>query len=441
VKRADKGVYKRKWRNKAGEMVTSDTWTIEWFVGSQKMRLATGLKSKSEAVMLRTLKIAESVNSAKEQNEKLQEKITLNDFVKTVYFSHVFENKVGQCIDEFKHDILAAVRQSATDAEFEECKKLLNSQAAIRNIKASIISRLEIICTDIADAKTVRAKIETVQNPVERAVLMIMRFKMREVRSRIDLYRLVSCVFGELYINDINGDAIKNYRRSLVNAGLSASTRNKRCGLIKHIFAIAKDFNYISAEKLADVRIDRQEQEDNERHIETTQEERAKIIEAAKKVPYMWELIVFALYTGLRRNKIFRLKWDDVFLDGETAYYCLGKDKNKESARTPLSPQAIEVLKCREKARKDGLPWVFFNASTHAPYDNVDKAFFTIMTEVGRPDIIWHDLRHIFCTMVADTGVGLYDLMAVSGHKDPKMAMRYINRSLVGKAKTVAGLK
>jgi len=81
--------------------------------------------------------------------------------------------------------------------------------------------------------------------------------------------------------------------------------------------------------------------EDNERHIETTPEERARIVEIASKTPYMWELMVFA----------------------------------------------------------------------------------------------------IFCTMVADTGVGLYDLMAVSGHKDPKMAMRYINRSLANKAKTVAGLK
>ena len=313
--------------------------------------------------------------------------------------------------------------------------------ADIRSFKASINKHLEAACVDITNSKVFKATINTIENPLERATLMIMRFKMMEIRSRIDVFRLVSGEFGELFLNDIDGDDVKKYRRKLTDAALSASTRNKRCGLIKHIFSVANELKYVSAEKLVDIRIDKQEAEDNERYVETSPKERAKIVNIASKTPYMWELIVFAIYTGLRRNKIFRLKWDDVFLEVDTPFYSLDKDKNNEAVRTPFSPQAIEVLRIREKAKRNNLPWVFYNSGTLAPFDNVDKAFLTIMTEAGRPDILWHDLRHIFCTMVADTGVGLNDLMAVSGHKEPKMAMRYINRSLVNKAKTVAGLK
>lgn len=442
MKRAEKGVYKRKWRNAAGEMVTSDTWTIEWFIGEEKFRLATGLKSKSAATTMRALKIAESVKAASQQKQKLHGEITLNEFVKTVYFSHVFKKKVGLCLEEYKTDILAAVKPKATDEELKEYTDSLTNPTRMRGLIVSIIKLLDVVCSDIVDSKAFRTAISSIPNPVERTVLLIMRFKMMEIRSRVDVFRLVPSEFGERFLNDIDGDEIKKFRRVLTDAALSASTRNKRCGLIKHIFSVANELKYVSAEKLKDIRIDKQEVEDNERHVETTPKERAKIVKTASKTPYMWELIVFAIFTGLRRNKIFRLKWNDVFLDVDTPYYCLDKDKNNESARTPLSPQAIEVLRCRKKAKLDGVLWVFYNMTTLTPYDNVDKAFLKIMTKAKRPDILWHDLRHIFCTMVADIpGVQLPDLMAVSGHKDPKMAMRYINKSLANKAKTVAALK
>ena len=442
MKRAEKGVYKRKWRNAAGEMVMSDTWTIEWFIGEEKFRLATGLKSKSAATTMRALKIAESVKAATQQKQKLHGEITLNEFVKTVYFCHVFKKKVGLCLEGYKADILAAVKPKATNEEFKEYTDCLTNPASIRELTVLINRHLDVVCSDIADSKAFRLVISSIQNPVERAVLLIMRFKMMEIRARVDVFRLVPSEFGERFLNDIDGDQIQKFRRELTDDALSASTRNKRCGLIKHIFSVAYEFKYVTAEKLVNIRIDKQEAEDNERHVETTPEDRATIVETASKTPYMWELIVFAIYSGLRRNKIFRLKWSDVFLDVDTPYYCIDKDKNNESARTPLSPQAIEVLRCRENAKLESIPWVFYNVSTLNPYDNVDKTFLKIMKVAGRPDILWHDMRHIFCTMVADTpGVQLPDLMAVSGHKDTKMAMRYINRSLANKAKTVAGLK
>ena len=190
-----------------------------------------------------------------------------------------------------------------------------------------------------------------------------------------------------------------------------------------------------------DVRRDCQEEENNERHIETTVEERKKILKIALKSPYLWELMCFSIYSGLRRNREFRLRWDQVFLDDEVPFYSISKDKNGESNRVPFSPQAIEVLNACLQVKSDFIPWVFYNPLTNKPYDNVDKAFQAVVTEVGRPDLRWHDLRHIFCTLVADTGVGLYDLMSVSGHKDPKMAIRYINRAIINRQRIVANLQ
>lgn len=150
---------------------------------------------------------------------------------------------------------------------------------------------------------------------------------------------------------------------------------------------------------------------------------------------------MFSIYYGLRRNREFRLGWVQVFLDDEVPYYSISTDKNDECKRVPFSPQAIEVLNARLQVKRDFIPWVFYNPLTDKPYANVDKAFQSVVTEACRPDIRWHDLRHIFCTLVADTGVGLNDLMSVSGHKDPKMAMRYINRAIKHRQRIVANLQ
>lgn len=441
MKRSDKGVHKRKWKNAKGEVVISETWHIEWFEGDKKCRKATEYKNKPDAIKLRAYKIASYDREAKEENSKLKGDIELNEFVVNKYLPKIFTSKINLCLEKYKFDIIQALKKNETDEELKNHMLRLNKASSVRKLKVAIIHHLRALCPVITDSEIAKAAISSIPDPLEREILFLMRFKMMELRSRVDVFRLVSQRFGEKFLNNISGEEVKKYRDELVDLALAASTRNKRCGLIKHIFTIAHELKYVTAAKLMEIRIDKQEKEDNERFVETTPEERAKIIAVAKKTPYMWELMYFSMFSGLRQNIEFRLRWDQVFLDNEVPYYSIDRDKNNESSRVPLSPQALEVLKRRLLAKINDIPWVFYNTRTLMPYDNVDKAFLKIMTEAGRPDILWHDLRHIFCTMVADTGAILPDLMSVSGHKDPKMAMRYINRSLTRKVNIVSGLR
>lgn len=440
MKRSDKGVYKRKWKNAKGEVVVSETWHIEWFEGDKKCREATEFKSKSDAVRLRAYKIANYDKEAKEEKAKLKGDIELNEFVVNKYLPKIFTGKIKLCLEKYEYDIIQALKKTETDEELNNHMLRLKRASSVRKLKVAIIHHLRALCPVITDSEAAKTVISSIPDPLEREMLYIMRFKMMELRGRVDVFRLVSERFGEKFLNNISGEDVKKYRDELVDLALAASTRNKRCGLIKHIFTIAHELKYVTAAKLMEIRIDKQEKEDNERFVETTPEERAKILEVAKKTPFMWELMCFSMFSGLRQNIEFRLRWDQVFIDEEVPYYSIDRDKNNAGSRVPLSPQAIEVLKCRSLVKNDSVPWVFYNPRTLMPYDNVDKAFLRIMTEAGRPDILWHDLRHIFCTMVADAGAVLPDLMSVSGHKDPKMAMRYINRSLKNKSSIVSAL-
>jgi integrase len=56
-------------------------------------------------------------------------------------------------------------------------------------------------------------------------------------------------------------------------------------------------------------------------------------------------------------------------------------------------------------------------------------------------DLRWHDLRHCAVTSWATTGaLSLPELMAVSGHKTPRMLTRYTHLSASSLAAKLAGI-
>jgi integrase len=55
--------------------------------------------------------------------------------------------------------------------------------------------------------------------------------------------------------------------------------------------------------------------------------------------------------------------------------------------------------------------------------------FYPAREAAGRPDLRFHDLRHIGATLAAATGATLAELMARLGHSTPGAAMRYQHAS------------
>lgn len=116
----------------------------------------------------------------------------------------------------------------------------INKDCLKRKLTADIIHCLKDVCSVGLDSEMARPAINSVAEPLVREALLIMRFKKMELRSKIAVSRLVSKEFGGVLSSKIAGDNIIEYRASLEDEGLSASTRKKRCGLIKHMFTTLK---------------------------------------------------------------------------------------------------------------------------------------------------------------------------------------------------------
>lgn len=137
------------------------------------------------------------------------------------------------------------------------------------------------------------------------------------------------------------------------------------------------------------------------------------------------DLVMFLMLTGCRLNEARTLTWDQVHIedDPEACWWHLPDAKNRHSFWFPLSTQAIELLKTRERVK--GSPWVFssFSRSGHivSPRDLLAK-----VSKVAGTKVTAHDLRRTVTTIgIANCDIDFYKVELLTGHLPTTVTARH----------------
>lgn len=130
-------------------------------------------------------------------------------------------------------------------------------------------------------------------------------------------------------------------------------------------------------------------------------------------------LLIFdmALATAMRRGEILTMKWRDVNLPQRTLR--LPTTKNGEVRDIPLTKDAMRVLELAAELSRH---------SAHVFPIEVDAFKSAWQRALARTDIIdlrFHDLRHEAISRFFELGLSLPEVAVISGHKDPRMLLRY----------------
>ena len=133
-------------------------------------------------------------------------------------------------------------------------------------------------------------------------------------------------------------------------------------------------------------------------------------------------ILRMALFTGMRRGELFKLRWDDI--DFERGFIQIRDPKGGPGQEIPLNKAAREVL--ASHPRSDS-PYIFFGrggkqrTEMRAPVNRIRKR--AKLPEGFRP---FHGLRHVYASMLASSGkVDMYTLQKLLTHKSPQMTQRY----------------
>jgi integrase len=162
-------------------------------------------------------------------------------------------------------------------------------------------------------------------------------------------------------------------------------------------------------------------------------------------------IIWLAVETAMRRGEIVALQWEHVDLKRRVAH--LPATKNGNARDVPLSPRAVKVLQALKDDHND-LRDTPKDAPTHGVVgtdegrvfkiraDAVTRAFERTVARARelylaecrltgqRPngkfltDLRFHDLRHEATSRLASI-FPMHELTKITGHKDPRMLMRY----------------
>jgi integrase len=171
-----------------------------------------------------------------------------------------------------------------------------------------------------------------------------------------------------------------------------------------------------------------------------TPEQLARLLEAIEEDENLHaaNLMKLALFTGLRRGEMFKLKWEDI--DFERGFIHIRDPKGGPDEKVPLNDAARALF---ESHPKSDSPFVFPGRGGRQRTD-MNKQLSRIKERAGIPKDFraLHGLRHVYASMLASSGkVDMYTLQKLLTHKSPQMTQRYahLRDETLRKAANLAG--
>lgn len=126
------------------------------------------------------------------------------------------------------------------------------------------------------------------------------------------------------------------------------------------------------------------------------------------------DALIVILFTGLRKNEAFTLKWEHVYLDHKSML--IPKTKNREPLKLPLNSVVYDVLSKRKEAPRSDV-WVFDSSSKAGHITDAASSIRKIKSETGLSDFSLHALRRTFMTTAERLDISPYSIKALVNHK------------------------
>ena len=163
---------------------------------------------------------------------------------------------------------------------------------------------------------------------------------------------------------------------------------------------------------------------DNKKTEDLSQEELHRLLEAiaVDDNKQVGNMMLMALYTGMRRGELFKLTWADV--DFERGFILIRDPKGGKSQSIPLNGEARRLLEGHESTDSKYV----FPGEQGGQRVSARKATQRIRERAGLPKDFrpLHGLRHTYASMLASSGkVDIYTLQKLMTHKTPVMTQRY----------------
>ena len=285
--------------------------------------------------------------------------------------------------------------------------------------------------------KTSEAKRHTLAELINRYIRDVMPSKPKSAADQTQQLEWWRDQMGSYALSDITPSLIAEYRDKLASCMTvrgtmrSPATVNRYLAALSHAFTIAvTEWEWLNDSPMRKVR---KPTESRGRVRFLSDDERTRLLTACKESsnPYLYTVVVIALSTGMRKEEIMGLTWDDVDLNRGRAI--LHETKNGERRAVAMAGHALELLKHLGKVRRIDNKFIFPSKeiAPQKPQKPMDlrTPWENALKKAEISDFKFHDLRHSAASYLAMNGASLAEIAEVLGHKTLQMVKRYAHLS------------
>jgi len=141
----------------------------------------------------------------------------------------------------------------------------------------------------------------------------------------------------------------------------------------------------------------------------------------SSKAGYLLDAVKLCLLTGLRRTELLSLRWSSI--DMRERILVVEHGKGDKRRIIPLCGQALQLLKGLSKDSE------FVINDKGRPIKSIRRSFDYAVKKAGLSDLVFHDLRHQFGSMLAASGADPFSIRILLGHSDLRTSMIYVHIS------------